>query len=134
MKVPRIILFLAAGGLAAVANFCSRIILGEVMPYVPSIIIAYCIGMVTAFLLNRAFVFMEASNPVSQQISWFVLVNLSAVLQTVVISLLFARFLFPRMGMEFYPETIAHGIGVIVPVFTSYLGHKHLTFRGRAAP
>lgn len=133
MKVPRIILFLAAGGLAAVANFGSRIVLGEVMPYVASIIVAYCIGMVTAFVLNRAFVFNEATNPFSQQISWFVLVNLSAVLQTVVISLVFARFLFPRTGMAFHPETIAHGIGVIVPVFTSYLGHKHLTFRQRDA-
>lgn len=126
---PRLLLFIAAGGLAAVANFGSRILLGQVMPYLASIIVAYCIGMATAFVLNRLFVFTGATNPIRQQMTWFVVVNLAAVLQTVLISLLFARVLFPWVGMDYRPETVAHAIGVIVPVFTSYLGHKHLSFR-----
>lgn len=122
--------FLLAGGLAAAANFGSRIALGTVMPYVPSIILAYCIGMVTAFVLNRLFVFTRSTNSVSRQAFWFVLVNLAAVLQTVLISLLLARWLFPAMGMDFHPETLAHAVGVAVPVVTSYFGHKHFSFRG----
>lgn len=131
MKIPRFVRFLAAGGIAAAANFLSRIALSEVMAYVPAIVLAYGIGMLTAFLLNRAFVFTAAGNPLSQQLKWFLLVNLLAVLQTVLISLLFARWLFPVAGMDFHPETIAHAIGVAVPVITSYLGHRRWTFRTR---
>ncbi len=123
-------LFVVAGGLAAVANFLSRIGLGIFLPYAVSIVIAYAIGMLTAFLLNRAFVFKGASSPVSTQAGWFVAVNLLAVMQTLLISLLLARWLFPTVGMDFHPETLAHAVGVVVPVFTSYLGHKHLSFRG----
>jgi len=130
VKPPRFLLFLAAGGIAALANFGSRIALSTVIPYVPAIVLAYGIGMLTAFLLNRAFVFTGATNPVSQQVKWFVAVNLLAVLQTVLISVLFARWLFPATGMDFHPETVAHAIGVIVPVFTSYLGHRRFSFRG----
>lgn len=124
------LLFLVAGGLAALANFLSRIALSVWMPYAAAIVVAYGIGMLTAFLLNRAFVFRGASNPVAAQAGWFVAVNLLAVLQTLLISLALARWLFPMMGMSFHPETIAHAFGVAVPVFTSYLGHKHLSFRG----
>lgn len=131
MRIPRFVRFLAAGGIAALANFLSRIALSEVMAYVPAIVLAYGIGMLTAFLLNRAFVFTAADNSLSQQLKWFVLVNLLAVLQTVLISLLFARWLFPLAGMDFHPETIAHAIGVAVPVITSYLGHRKWTFRTR---
>lgn len=41
--------FLVAGGLAALVNFGSRILLNNFMPYAQAIIIAYCIGMLTAF-------------------------------------------------------------------------------------
>lgn len=129
MKISRFVRFLAAGGIAAVANFCSRIALSEVLPYAASIVLAYCIGMATAFALNRLFVFSESSNPLSSQVKWFVLVNLAAVAQTLVLSLLFARVIFPYLGMAFHPETIAHAIGVIVPVLTSYIGHRKLSFR-----
>ena len=124
------LLFLVAGGLAALANFLSRIALSLWMPYAAAIVVAYAIGMLTAFLLNRAFVFRGASSPVATQAGWFVAVNLLAVVQTLLISLALARWLFPMMGMSFHPETIAHAFGVAVPVFTSYLGHKHLSFRG----
>ncbi|WP_102251234.1 GtrA family protein [Xanthomonas arboricola] len=123
--------FLLAGGTAATANFGSRILLGHVMPYVPSIVVAYLIGMITAFVLNRIFVFETASTTLAHQALWFTLINAAAVLQTVVCSLAFARWIFPLTGMDFYPETIGHAIGVAVPVFTSYAGHKALTFKER---
>lgn len=121
--------FLVAGGVAAAANFGSRILLSLVMPYTTAIVVAYCIGMVTAFLLNRRFVFEASSNPLHRQAGWFIAINLLAVLQTLAVSLLLARWLFPAIGMTFHPETLAHAAGVAVPVFTSYLGHKAFTFR-----
>lgn len=121
--------FLVAGGVAAVANFGSRIALSHWMPYIPAIVLAYLIGMVTAFVLNRLFVFEGAANSLRSQAGWFTLVNLAAVAQTLAISLLLADHLLPVMGFRAHVETIAHGVGVLVPVATSYLGHKHLSFR-----
>lgn len=122
-------LFLLAGGTAALANFGSRIALGLVMDYVPAIVLAYCIGMLTAFVLNRAFVFANPETRLHHQALWFIAINLAALLQTLAVSLLFARWVFPAAGMNFHPETVAHAIGVAVPVVTSYVGHKRLTFR-----
>ncbi|MER3055825.1 MULTISPECIES: GtrA family protein [Xanthomonas] len=123
------IMFLFAGGLAAAVNFGSRIALSHWMDYVPSIIIAYLLGMMSAFMLNKLFVFSEARNRLHHQVMWFILINLVAVVQTIVISLLLARWLLPAIGVDFHNETIAHSIGVVVPVITSYLGHKRFSFR-----
>ncbi|WP_372382297.1 GtrA family protein [Xanthomonas sp. NCPPB 1068] len=124
-------LFLLVGGLAAAVNFGSRIALGAVLNYVPSIIVAYCLGMVTAFVLNRAIVFKSASKPLHHQATWFVAINLLAVLQTILVSLALARWALPGAGLEEHAETIAHAVGVAVPVVTSYFGHKYLSFSTR---
>lgn len=121
--------FLIAGGIAAAANFGSRIALSHSMQYVPAIVLAFLIGIVTAFVLNRLFVFKAAGNSLRNQATWFTLINLAALVQTIAISLLLAKYLLPLIGMRTHVETIAHGIGVAVPVLTSYLGHKHLSFR-----
>jgi len=125
----RFILFIAASGLAAVANFGSRIALSQFMPYVPAIILAYLVGMATAFLLNRTYVFKDADKPLASQVTWFVAVNALALLQTLLVSLLFSHIVFPWMGLTFHPETLAHALGVIAPAVVSYFGHKHFTFR-----
>jgi putative flippase GtrA len=121
--------FLLAGGVAALANFGSRIAFSLLLPYVAAIVLAYLVGMLTAFVLNRAFVFTAAANSVGQQAWRFALVNLAAVLQTVAISLLLARWLLPALGIVAHAETLAHAVGVVVPVFTSYFGHRHWSFR-----
>lgn len=130
----RFLRFLLAGGLAALVNFGSRILLSQFIDYVAAIVCAYLLGMVTAFLLNRAFVFSEApqADP-RRQFAWFTLVNVAAVLQTIAISLLFRHLLLPVIGHVDQVETIAHAAGVIFPVFTSYVGHKHLSFRTPAS-
>jgi putative flippase GtrA len=121
-------MFLLVGGLAAAVNFGSRIALGTVLNYVPSIVVAFCLGMVTAFVLNRALVFKSASNAIHHQAAWFVAINGLAMIQTVLVSLVLARWVLPGLVIEQYAETIAHGIGVAVPVVTSYFGHKYLSF------
>ena len=125
----QVTLFLIAGGIAACVNFFSRIALNWWMPYAAAIVAAYILGMITAFLINRAFVFTEANNKLHHQVLRFTAINIAAVLQTLAISLLLAKGLFPRAGFYWHSETLAHAIGIIVPVVTSYLGHKHWTFR-----
>jgi putative flippase GtrA len=60
---------------------------------------------------------------------YFILVNLVAVAQTWAISMLLLHWVLPWLGVNAYAREIAHAVGVVVPVFTSYLGHKHLSFR-----
>lgn len=120
--------FILAGGLAALVNFGSRFLLSEVFTYAVSILIAYCIGMITAFILNRVFVFEVASGQMRRQILWFTLVNIAAVTQTLLISLVLAKVMLPWMGLNAHAEELAHLVGIIVPVFSSYLGHKYLSF------
>lgn len=123
------LIFLLAGGTAAVVNFCSRIFYNHWMNFSAAIVVAYATGMVTAFILGKLFVFTESRQPLHRAAIFFVLVNLVGVLQTWVISMLLAYYVLPALGVTWYVREIAHGIGLAVPAFTSYIGHKHLSFR-----
>lgn len=129
MKEGRILKFIIAGGTAAAANFFSRMVFSLWLPYTMAIVAAYIVGMIAAFFLNRIFVFRGAINSMGHQAVWFTVVNLAAVVQTVVISLVLARHVLPALGLRQYGETIAHAFGVAVPVITSYVGHSRLSFR-----
>jgi putative flippase GtrA len=128
----RFVLFLGAGGAAALVNILSRIALNAVMPYEVAIVVAYLIGMTTAYLLNKFFVFAASGRAVAAEYVRFALVNLAAVAQVWIVSVGLARLVFPALGFVWHAETVAHVIGVAVPVFTSYLGHKHFSFAAKA--
>ncbi|MBS0583229.1 MAG: GtrA family protein [Proteobacteria bacterium] len=124
----RFLRFLAAGGLAAVANFGSRIVLSQWLAFAPAVILAYLVGLATAFALFRGFIFTRPHRPLRQQLFWFVVVNLVAMLQTVLISLLLADVILPHLHVVWHAREIAHAGGIVAPVFTSYFGHKWLSF------
>ena len=127
----RFVLFLLAGGMAALVNILSRIAFNWVMPYEVAIIVAYLCGMTTAYLLNRQFVFAASGRGVASEYTRFALVNLAAVAQVWIVSVGLARLVFPAIGFTWHAETVAHVIGVAIPVFTSYLGHKHFSFAAK---
>ena len=127
----RFVLFLLAGGTAAIVNIVSRIAFNWVMPYEIAIIVAYLCGMTTAYLLNRQFVFAASGRGVASEYTRFALVNLAAVAQVWIVSVGLARLVFPAIGFTWHAETVAHVIGVAIPVFTSYLGHKHFSFAAK---
>ena len=127
----RFVLFVLAGGTAALVNILSRIALNWVMPYEVAIIVAYLCGMTTAYLLNKYFVFASSGRGVASEYTRFALVNLAAVAQVWIVSVGLARLAFPAIGFTWHAETVAHVIGVAIPVFTSYLGHKHFSFAAK---
>jgi putative flippase GtrA len=129
MLDQRFIRFLLAGGMAAAANFGSRFVFSLWCPYELAIVLAYLVGMVVAFLLMRRYVFDAHGKSLAPQILKFVAVNLLAVLQTLVISVALARWVLPALGVHQQVEALAHLVGVLVPVVTSYLGHRFATFR-----
>ena len=120
--------FLVASGIAAGVNFASRFAFDVFAPYAVAIVLAYGVGMATAFVLNRRFVFTDAGRPLHHQAGWFVAVNVAAVLQTLAVSLLLARWALPAIGWTWEPEAVAHAVGIAVPAVTSYLGHRRFTF------
>lgn len=129
LLTPQFVRFLVAGGIAAAANFGSRFFFSQWLPYGVAIVLAYLVGMTVAFVLMRRHVFTDSQSALGPQIAKFVGVNLLAVLQTLLISLALARWLLPSLGVLEHGEAIAHLVGVVVPVFTSYFGHRLLTFK-----
>lgn len=123
------LVFLITGGLAAAVNFGSRILYNQWMGFSSAIILAYITGMITAFVLARRFVFTDSRQALHRSALFFVLVNGIAILQTWGISMLLALYVLPALQITRFAPEIAHGIGVAVPVVTSYLGHKHWSFR-----
>jgi len=98
------------------------------MPLAYAIVCAFCVGLLSGFLLNKLMVFGPTENALRLQISSYIGVNLFALLQTWLVTMLLAAFLVPRLGIS-YGEAVAHFCGVAVPAFTSYFGYKYLTFR-----
>src|SRR5205085_12287993 len=123
--------FLLVGGFAAGINVGSRILFSHWLPYPVAICAAFVVALGTAFLLNRAFVFAQGADAVHVQAMWFTLVNFVALAQTLAVSLLLARWLLPALGVARGAETIAHAVGVAVPIFSSYLLHRRLSFRAQ---
>jgi putative flippase GtrA len=123
------LLFLLTGGVAAAVNFGSRMLYARAVDFPVAVVLAYLTGMVTAFVLAKLFVFRQSRQTVGRSALLFAIVNLVAVAQTLAISLLLAYEVLPALHVVRFVEAIAHGVGVLVPVFTSYLGHKHLSFR-----
>ena len=121
--------FLLAGGVAAAANIGSRIVFSRFMELEAAVVLAYLVGMAVAFVLMRSQVFPPSEAPMRRQAAIFVAVNLAAVLQTLVVTLVLARWALPALGVRRFVEEIAHVAGVCVPVVTSYFGHKHFSFR-----
>lgn len=126
---PQFVRFLIAGGIAAGANYGSRFLFSRWVSYEVAIVLAYLVGMVVAFALMRGHVFGAAGKTLWPQVVKFVGVNILALLQTLLISVVLARWVLISFGVVDHAEAIAHLIGVLVPVATSYFGHRFLTFR-----
>ena len=121
--------FLFTGGAAALVNIGSRVLLSYVMAFEVAVVIAYLIGMTVAYVMARLFVFEKSGQSVQSEYLRFAMVNVVALVQVWLVSIGLANWLFPAIGFTFYPELIAHTIGVLSPAFTSYYGHKLFTFK-----
>ncbi|MFP3873098.1 MAG: GtrA family protein [Thiohalophilus sp.] len=121
--------FLIVGGFAALVNFVSRIIINEWVGYRLAVVLAYLVGMLTAFILSKIYVFEKSGRHHWHELRDFTLVNLLAVVQVWLISVGLAEYLFPAIDYTFYAPEVAHLIGLAIPAVTSYLGHKYYSFR-----
>jgi len=120
--------FILVGGVAAIVNILSRYALNRFMIFEVAVALAYAIGMATAFVMTRQFVFMPSGRRPHDEFVRFCIVNLAAALQVWIISVGLVRLVFPMIGFGWHAEEVGHVIGVMSPVLTSYWGHKHFSF------
>ena len=123
------ILFILTGGFSAIINLTSRIIISNFLRFEISVLIAYLIGMITAYYLAKKYVFLNIKKSYKKSFPIFALVNLVAVLQTFFISKYIRLFLINISNNFMIIDFISHLCGVIFPIFSSFFGHKYITFR-----
>lgn len=128
MEQKQFLKFLITGGLAALLNVFAGWLLTKFIHYAVAVVIAYIIAMIFAYVLSKVFVFDDSGKPVSEELTKFTIVNLVALVQVWLVTMGLNYYLFPAIGWTFYPEIIAHMVGVASPVFTSYFGHKYYSF------
>ena len=128
-EIRRIGRFIMAGGFGALVNWGSRFPLGEIMPFGASVIAAYVIAMFVGFFIYRAFVFEARDGSARSQLWRYVAVNLVGATEVYLISIALAHWFAPAIGWTLFVEPISHAIAIGIGAFTSYLGHRLLTFR-----
>ena len=132
----RLLRFLLTGGASAAVAAVARWLLDLALSYEAAVALSYLVGMTVAFVLARLFVFTPPEG--ARAAGWseargeyarFALVNAVAFAQVWLVSVGLARLVFPAIGFRWHADTVAHLIGLASPVWTSYLGHKHFSFR-----
>ncbi len=129
-KRSRFVRFIVTGGIAAAVNIGTRWLCSTVMRYEIAVTVAYLVAMTLAFILARLLVFDASQGRLFVQYVKFATVNAVAFPQVWLVSVGLTRYVFPTIGFTWNADTVAHLLGVISPVFTSYLGHKYYSFRG----
>jgi putative flippase GtrA len=126
--------FVLAGGLAAIVNFGSRFVYSVMVDFRIAVVLAFFTGLGTAYLLTKRYVFIASRNPVAHELGWFFVVNMFGLAQTWGLSVYLAEyFLQGRINPSTYSQATiqaaSHFVGILLPIFTSFIGHKYLTFR-----
>ena len=121
--------FIFTGGIAALVNIISRFIFSFFLNFTLSILFSYLIAMLLAYYLARSFVFKKSKKPIASSLAVFSLINLLAICQTLFISLITREYLSGKFVNFQYINFISHTLGVVTPVFTSFIGHKYFSFK-----
>lgn len=127
------ILFIVTSGFAALVNILARIIFSQFVIYEWSVFLAYLVGMLTAYLLSRKYVFEASGRSLGREMSGFILINIIAIIQVWGVSVGLYKWVLPWMNWTWEPALVAHICGVVSPTFTSYFGHKYISF-GKQKP
>lgn len=120
--------FLIAGALSVPVNMAARVLLSQFLSFDLAVVGAHLCGMLTAYTLNKLFVFDESGRHVHSEFLRFALVNLVSVAQTWVVSITMLNLVLPTFGVTSHTELISHFTGLASTAITSYFGHKIYSF------
>ena len=132
MTARQFVSFVMTSAVSAVFNLFSRWLLSHWILYELAVSLSYLVGMTIAFLLARRFVFEDAGSNWLSQYRRFAVVNVFGYLVTLAISAGLLRIGLPLIGWAWYPEEVAHFVGLASTSVTSYIGHKYYSF-GRSS-
>jgi putative flippase GtrA len=121
--------FLVVGGIAFLANWSSRVLFNTVVSYGWSIVLAYAVGMGTAFLLCRKYVFPLSTQPLRNELSFFVIFNVAAFPVVWVAAYWLGEHVLPGLMPRGVTLALGHAIALAIPVFVNFALHKFITFR-----
>lgn len=121
--------FVLAAGASVPVNILARIAFSHWMPFGFAVLLSHVVGMVTAYVLTRLFVFGASGRSVGSELGRFALVNVFSAAITWCISVWLVEWAFPALRVDFHPELLAHVIGLGVASVTSFLGHSRFSFR-----
>lgn len=133
LLTAQVTLFLLVGGSAAAVQWVARFPFSNIMPFPAAVVAAYAIGMCVAFELNRRFVFPPAGDARHRQFVRFFLVNILSFAMVWLVSVGLGAYFLPHFMPLGEAEAIGHGVGVLAPALSSFLLHKHFTFRAQPA-
>ena len=121
------IYFLFAGSTAALVNFTSRILLRSYLDIVFSAVIAYPLGLLTAFILYKRLVFPFSGKPLNFQLRRFLSIQIGF-MPVVIIIFISLSGIFNTMGLGNFSEPIAHALSIGMPALITFLLYKLLVF------
>ena len=127
----RFIRFVVAAGASVPVNIVARIVVSHWVRYEIAVLISHIVGMLTAYLLTKLFVFDESGRSVSSELSRFALVNVMSAALTWCVSVGLVYVVFPYVHFDTQPELIAHIAGLAVASVASFIGHSRFSFARR---
>lgn len=131
---PQFLRFVIANSFAAFVNIMTRLIGSLVVIDAWAVVAGFCAGLSTSYLLCRGFVFRTVHRVSLPEVLRFTGINLLALMLTwLVYHLTLQGLVAARIGPATNQglRTSAHALGVVAPVFFSFMAQKTLTFRQR---
>ncbi len=120
--------FLAVGGVAALLNWASRIVLSNWLSLEIAVVVAHLIGMVFAYLAGRTIAFKLQGGFSASEFGRFALVNVVSLAQTWIVTIGISRLVLGPMGFSDNWDALAHAAGIGSTAITSYFLHRQFTF------
>ena len=122
--------FLAVGAIALFCHWLSRFAFNWFVSYGWAIVLAYLVGIVVAFALNKIYVFPYSRRALNFEVFFFFLVNVAAFPFVWVIAYALGEWVLAERMPRELALAISHGFAITLPVFVNFALHKFVTFRG----
>jgi putative flippase GtrA len=122
--------FILVGGVALACHWLSRFVFNEFVDYGWAISLAYLVGILVAFVLNKIYVFPYSERSLKFEVSAFLLVNIAAFPVVWAVAYVLGEWILTVYMPRSLALALAHGFAITLPVFVNYALHKLVTFRG----
>lgn len=124
--------FLLVGGVAALANFLSRFAFQVIFPYTLSVALAFSMGTIISFILNRSYTFAAYDEKAVVQFIKFITIAIFGIALAALIawlSMTAYKTLHIDLVNEKQMESIAHIIAIFLITFYNFLAMKYFSFK-----